>query len=247
LLTKFSTATAAGHVKVAKMVFDWAVEHDWLAKNPMKSIPTGSFINGEKDRIITMEEYAKLLEACPNQEWRTIIALARIGGLRCPSELQRLRWVDVKWAENRFLVHSPKTEHHEGHRERLVPLFPELRTELERHYLLDETKGNEIVIEHFQKTSWNLHSPFRRIAHRAGLGTIIRPFDNMRMSRSNEVERKFGSKKESLWIGHSEEEVMIKHYLVLDDKDYAEAARASLESQVSHAEAHALLTDSDGL
>ena len=24
----------------------------------------------------------KLLEACPNQEWRTIIALARIGGVR---------------------------------------------------------------------------------------------------------------------------------------------------------------------
>ena len=121
------------------------------------------------------------------------IALARIGGLRCPSELQQLRWSDVHWTENRFLVHSPKTERHEGHRERLVPLFPELRTELERHYSLDETKGNEFVIQGLQNSCWNLHPAFQAIAKRAGLGKIIRPFDNMRMSRSNEVDREFGS------------------------------------------------------
>ena len=49
------------------------------------------------------------------------------------------------------------------------------------------------------------------IAKRAGLGKIIRPFDNMRMSRSNEVDREFGSIKESLWIGHSER-VKKEHY-----------------------------------
>ena len=73
LLTKYATASVAGIVRAAKMVFDWAVDHDWLTKSPMKSIPTGSFINRDKDRIITVEEYAKLLVASPNQEWRTII------------------------------------------------------------------------------------------------------------------------------------------------------------------------------
>jgi len=38
-------ASVAGIVRVAKMVFDWAVDHDWLTKSPMTSIPTGSFIN----------------------------------------------------------------------------------------------------------------------------------------------------------------------------------------------------------
>ena len=243
LLTEYATASVAGIVKVAKMVFEWAVDHDWLTKNPLKKIPNGSFVNRENDRIVTMEEYARLLDASPHQEWRTIIALARIGGLRCPSELQRLRWSDVNWSENRFLVHSPKTERHEGHRERLVPLFPELRAELERHHSLVETEGNEFVIEHFQKTSWNLNSPFQTIACRAGLGKIIRPFDNMRMSRSNEVERKFGAKKESLWIGHSEK-VMLKHYHVLEDSDYLEAA-GKLDNPISHATPHALSTVKD--
>jgi integrase len=245
LLTKYAPASVAGFVKVTKMVFEWAVDHEWLSRNPMKKIPNGSFINRDKDRIISMEEYAKLLDACPHQEWRTIIALARIGGLRCSSELRQLRWADVHWAENRFLVRSPKTEHHEGHRERFVPLFPELRAELERHYLLDETKGNEFVIECFQKTSWNLHSPFRRIARRAGLGTIIRPFDNMRMSRSNEVDREFGAIKESLWIGHSEK-VKKDHYYRLEDSDYVEAARAKLGHQIAPATSHALSSVNDG-
>jgi len=83
-----------------------------------------------------------------------------------------------------------------------VPLFPELREELDRHFLLDETVGNEFVIQGLQDTSWVLYEPFRKIADLAGLGTIIRPFDNMRMSRNNEVLERWGEVKESLWIGH---------------------------------------------
>jgi hypothetical protein len=129
----------------------------------------------------------------------------------------------VNWSKNRFLVRSPKTERHEGHRERLVPLFPELRTELEQHFSLDGTKESEFVIEHYQKTCWNLYNPFQTIAKRAGLGEIIRPFDNMRMSRSNEVLNRWGQAKESLWIGHSAR-VMRDHYLRLSDEDFSDAA-----------------------
>jgi hypothetical protein len=39
---------------------------------------------------------------------------------------------------------------------------------------------------------------------------------------------------------------MVKHYLLLEDKDYAEAAEASLESQVPHAEAHAFVWGKEG-
>jgi len=56
----------------------------------------------------------KLLEACPDTEWRLIIALARCGGLRIPSEALALTWAGIDWAHGRFRVRSPKTEHHEG-------------------------------------------------------------------------------------------------------------------------------------
>jgi hypothetical protein len=55
------------------------------------------------------------------------------------------------------------------------------------------------------------------------LGIIVRPFDNMRMSRSNEVLKRWGQAKESLWIGHSVK-VMRDHYLTLSDEDFSDAA-----------------------
>jgi len=201
-------------------------------------------VNRAKDRMISMEEYAKLLDACPNQEWRTIIALARIGGLRCPSELRQFRWSDVHWAESRFLVRSPKTERHVRHRERVVPLFAELRTELERHYSLDEAKENEFVLQRFQRTSWQLKHRFDKIAVKAGLGVILKPFINMRKTRSNEVVRDFGEVKESLWIGHSTQ-VMRDHYFRLSDDDFLEAA-GKLDDQNPHAHTHAFSIADDG-
>ena len=240
LLARYEEATVASQISVTRMVFDWAVEMEWLTKSPAKKIPKGSFRNEDKDRFISMNDYAKLLDASPNQDWRTIIALARIGGLRCPSELKRLRWTDINWAENRFMVRASKTERYERHRERIVPLFPALRAELDQHFFsLDETDENEFVIERYRRTSWHLGEPFQEIARRAGLGTIVQPFRNMRRNRSNEVEREFGSVKESLWIGHSKE-VMQNHYFRLTDEDFSLAAGVAVKDKISHAELHAI-------
>ena len=71
------------------------------------------------------------------------------------------------------------------------------------------------------------------------LGTIVRPFDNLRMSRSNEVLRQFGEVKESLWIGHSKA-VMKKHYFRLSDTDFSEAAEVELSTQKTHAKTLAM-------
>jgi len=244
LRAKLAEASAATYLKITRTVLNFATDkkRKWLTDNPMDGIPLGSFVNEENNRTINMEEYAKLLDACPNQEWRTIIALARIGGLRCPSELKRLKWSDVNWAENRFLVRSPKTEHHEGKSKRIVPLFQELRSELDRHFIADESIGNIFVIQGLQGTTWKLHEAFQKIADKAGLGTIIRPFDNMRMSRSNEILNQFNAAYESIWIGHSQA-TMRKHYLSPPDEVFAKAAGVTMvvsDEQKVHAKLHAI-------
>jgi len=58
LLTKYAPTSVAGIVRVVKMVFEWAVDQDWLTKNPLKKIPNSSFINRENDRIVSMVEGA---------------------------------------------------------------------------------------------------------------------------------------------------------------------------------------------
>lgn len=74
---------------------------------------------------------AKVLEACPDNQWKLLFALGRYGGLRCPSEHLGLRWSDTNWERLTIVIRSPKTEHHVGKSERVMPLFPELRPYLE--------------------------------------------------------------------------------------------------------------------
>lgn len=51
--------------------------------------------NDSRKRFIARDVIDKLIAEAPDTEWKLIIALARYGGLRCPSEHFALRWGDV--------------------------------------------------------------------------------------------------------------------------------------------------------
>lgn len=95
------------------------------------------------------DEIAKVLDACPNAEWRGIVALSPFGGLRCPSEHLRLRWEDIHWDQDRMTVHSPKTERHAAGESRVVPIFPELRPYLVEAFEAAEP-GTEYVVNRYR-------------------------------------------------------------------------------------------------
>ena len=219
----YATATVAGAIRKTKTVFNWAKKQKWLTVSPLTGLAEGSSRNPAKDRVVTMEEYHKLLEACPCQEWRVIIALARIGGLR-PCEIRVLRWSDIGIGKNknRFSVFSPKLNPHEYLRKREVPLFPLLLTELDKLRLGNEDE--DYVVNRFSdRQKACLVHPFTTIAAKAGIGKIVRPFDNMRASRSSEIYRDYGGVAESTWLGHSPV-IAKKCYLMIMDEDYDAAA-----------------------
>ena len=230
LLDGMAEATAARYIKDAKACLNWAVSAKWIKESPLDGIGAGSFINREKDHLVSMSDYSRFLEACPVQEWLVIVALVRIGGLRCPSEVLYLQWEDVNWEQDRFFVRSPKTERHKGKEGRWVPLFPELKTELEALFSNPISAGQKFVVNRYRDTSQNLRTTFGKIVRRAGLSLFPRPFDNMRMTRSNEVYRKWGAFKESEWIGHSCQ-VRKDHYLTMTDDDFREAAEWTNEKK----------------
>ncbi len=218
-------STVAGILSKTKAVFNWAVRSGLIEKSPLDGVGRGSFVNRKKDRYITPDEYRRLLDACPCQDWRVIIALARIGGIRCPSEVLRFRWSDINWETGRFYVRSPKTEHHAGKEGRLVPLFPDLRIELERLFEADSSEGAEFVISRYRDPErTNLGTQFGRIVQLAGIEPIEKPFTNMRASRSTEIYAEFGAFLESKWIGHSSR-VAQEHYLQVREEDYERAIR----------------------
>jgi len=230
LLEEVATATASCYLKQCKTAFNWATARGWWTKSPLDGISPGSTINKKNDRFISMDIYFRLLDAAPCKDWRCIISLARIGGLRCPNEVLNLRWEDVNWEHDHFFVRSPKTEHHDGKEGRLVPLFPELKKELESLWFDQSSEGRKFVINRYRDAAQNLRTTFGKIVKRAGLEMFPRPFDNMRMTRSNEVYRKWGAFLESQWIGHSRR-VREDHYLSITDADFQLASEWSTPFQ----------------
>jgi len=115
LKEKYASGTAGRTLKRAKQFFRAAVRKRVLPENPFADLKNPSEVNESRKYFVTEEEAQKVLNACPNAEWRLLFALSRFGGLRCPSEHLVLQWNDMDWHGNRFWVRSPKTEHHEGH------------------------------------------------------------------------------------------------------------------------------------
>src|SRR5262249_36515537 len=88
---------------------------------------------GFTGRLFSRHCLNRVLAGCPDLEWRLLLALARYGGLRTPSEPLTLEWPDVNWERQRIRVIAPKTKHEDGG-ERWIPLFPELLPHLEEAF-----------------------------------------------------------------------------------------------------------------
>ncbi|MBM3956262.1 MAG: hypothetical protein FJ309_16950, partial [Planctomycetes bacterium] len=119
---RLSPATVAKRVFVARAVFGRAVRWGWLEKSPFDHLKGGSQANPGRSVYVPRDVVADVIEACPSIEWRVVVALARYGGLRCPSEVGAVTWADVDVKAGRLTVRSCKTEAHEGHAVRFVPI-----------------------------------------------------------------------------------------------------------------------------
>jgi len=219
-------ATVSGHVKNLRQLWNFAVREGVAAENPWNEVPRDSQRNPMRNFYVTPEMYRALLDACPGQEWRTLIALCRIGGLRCDSETSRVRWCDVNWEKKTLLVHSPKTERY-GKQIRTIPLFPELERELTASWQQAE-EGEEYVLPRL-RTRGNLRIQFTRIIFYAGLCPWERAFNNLRASRATELQQQFPIHVVSAWLGHTPE-VEESHYLMVRAEDYRRGAQQPMPS-----------------
>ncbi|HIE96865.1 MAG TPA: hypothetical protein EYQ63_07585, partial [Fuerstia sp.] len=191
------------HIQIAKLFYNAAIKERIVVENPFNDLPSGTIANRERDYFVTIEETTKCLEAASNGQWRLIIALCRYGGVRCPSEIVLLTWDDVLWHENRMIVHSPKTQHHEGQETRVIPIFPELKPYLEQAYE-DAPPGTKRIIRGKTPES-NLRTTFSKIIERAGLVQWPKLFQNLRASRETELldSGKYPAHVIAAWMGHS--------------------------------------------
>lgn len=217
----------------ASALFRYAIKSRRLSVNPFDAVERGNVATTRR-AFVDADTVRRVINATYGTEMRLLIAMSRWAGLRVPSEPRLLRWRDIDWEGDRINVTSPKTERHEGHGSRIVPLFPEIRPYLDARWSEAED-GEEFVfptIRHLSPSGFR--SAVKRAWKRAKIEPWPRVFHNMRSTRQTELENSFPSHVVCAWLGNSEE-IARKHYLQVTDSHFEKAAQNPAQSASAEA------------
>lgn len=232
---RYAMATVGRTIRRAQQFFKHAIKGKLLTENPFSEVKAPSQVNDDRKFTLPAEWSSAILDACPDAEWRLIFALCRFGGLRCPSEVLRVRWQDVDWSAGKILVHAPKTERHQGKGTRWIPIFAELRPYLDDAHEVAQD-GAVYVISRYRGDNVNLRTQFTRIIERAGLDPWPRLFHSMRGTRETELMARFPVHVVCAWLGH-DALIAQKHYLSVTEADFAAATADEVARQTAQAAA----------
>ena len=228
-------ATVRKTISLARQMWDFAIDHEWIekGKNPFddKDLPTNIRSNKSRKVYVDVELVRELIDACPNNDWKLIIALNRFAGLRCPSEVKSLLKANVDWDRSRMTIISPKTEHFEGKETREIPIFAEVRPYLKA--CCDALpRGEKFVLpflQHYRvdtNGSINIWTPVSKIMKRAGIKRWPKLFQNLRSSAETDLTDRFPGHVVCEWIGNSEK-VAREPYLHVKNQHFEAAAQNS--------------------
>ncbi len=222
---KLADNTVRRRLGIAKQFLRAAVRKRLLVSNPFDGQPTQVRENQRRAYFVSREETQAVLEACPSAAWRLAFALCRFGGLRCASEVVRLKWADINWEKSRFTVHASKTEHHADAGIRVVPIFPELVPYL-RDAFEAADPGAVYCCPQFANANQMYRKTFMAIIAQAGLTPWPKLFHNCRASCETELAEEYPVQVTAEWIGHMPT-VAVKHYLQVTEEHFNRATAGS--------------------
>jgi len=228
-------STTRKRCSVASQIFRYALKHELVSRNPFDEVPK-NVMGSSRRQHVAESDANKVCDQLVGTQWKLLFALSRWGGLRVGSEVRLLRWGDIDWESNRLLVHSPKTEHHEGRASRLLPMFPELRERLQA--VLDELLedfdpkcerlSEQLVLPMLEgRSDSSLRKPLERAIKAAGVTQWTRLWHSLRASRQTDLTREFPTHVVCGWLGNTEK-VARENYLSTTDEDFDRATRAKV-------------------
>ena len=230
--------TILKRLQKARQFFRYGVRRGWLAKSPLADVTHRGGSLDARQHYVPEADALRLIDAAPSLVWRTIFALSRFGGLRCPSEVLSLTWADIDWATSAMRVGSPKTEHHAGGACRVVPIFARLRPYLEAAWDAAEEGQTHVIPEGLylpaskSPAGWrnaNLRTTATKIVRRAGLEPWPKLFHALRASCETDLAAEHPIGAVCKWIGNTRA-IAARHYLVARDEDFERAIRGGAKS-----------------
>jgi integrase len=203
----------------ARQMLEDAVRLGHVSANPWKHVRQRGDDLSERRAYVPIADTERVIERCPSILWKLLVALARFGGLRVPSEAFSLTWSDVDWERGRLSVPSPKTEHL-GKPHRVIPLFPLLRPHLEAAFAPAPEGSTYIFPDEWRERAtgddgWagaNMRTTFAKIVRRAGVEPWPRLWHSLRASCESDLAQSFPLATVTKWLGNTPS-VALRHYV----------------------------------
>lgn len=208
----------------AKVLFNRAIRAGWLDKNPFESLKNWRLTNRDRLHFVDLETFYRVVKD-RSPTTRAVLALGRLGGLRCPSEANSLRWKDVDFEAGRMAIYSPKFKHL-GDRKawRVCPIFADLEP-----FLRDLPRSGPMVINGIKDRA-ALFSRTKRAVVAAGVEPWPRLLHNLRASRATElVDEGYPKHVVNSWLGHCES-ISEAHYMMTLETHFDQARRSTKRS-----------------
>lgn len=210
--------TVAKHVANAKSIFGHrrgACKLDLISANPFDRESSQRRPTHRETFYVDSVALERMLEHCPTPQWRALIGLCRLAGLR-RGEALRLEWADVDFDLGQLTVVAPRQD--TKHKTRIVPIVPRLFVTLNKAYVYARV-GDIYVCQDIH--SDNCMPTMRKIRADAGLPQWRDPFQCLRRCCSTDWLDKYGPALESTWMGHSPG-VAQAHYHTVTDQVWQE-------------------------
>jgi integrase len=215
----------------ARAILEDAVRLGHLLTNPWKHVQQRAGNPAERRAYVSIADTLRVIEFCPNVWWKLLVALARFGGLRIPSEALSLTWDGVDWERGRLVVPSPKTEHL-GRPHRVIPLFPLVRGPLEAAFEQAPEGAVYVFPEEYRRRAqgpagWggvNLRGTFAKILRRAGIAPWPRAWHSLRASCESDLAQSFPLAVVTKWLGNTPS-VALRHYVDPTEAAFSAAQR----------------------
>ena len=221
-----SEASVRTDTRNIKGLFKFAIRKRYVRSNPFEDLPYASMA-AEKDRDITPAEVQRIIDACPNWQWRTFVGFLFYLGLRSPSETHAIKWSDIDWDRRKVTIDAAKTGM------RVAPIRPELMALLDEAYEAAE-EGALLVLDGFPKN--NRHRGMHKIIKRAQVEPWSDLFQHARRCcRTRFLTEGHPPHAVSRWMGHGQT-VGDKHYTMVSEEsfDRVSGARAAKSAAAEH-------------
>ena len=191
-----------------RQIFAVAKKFRLIHANPFHDgIKASQPVDESRNAYVSEEDVDKLI-ASATTEFAAVIASARYGGVRIPSEVLSMRWTDIDWSEKRIVIHDKKRK-----RDKVLPLFPKWDAALSKLWQ-ESPEGQEHVFSWCRASANKTYRvALEELIQRNKLVQWPKLWVTMRASRETDLKAMFPGAHHVVhdWIGNSRK-VSEKHY-----------------------------------